>query len=83
MNNMEGWQNEKPEVADWQNEHEDRTIEDWKKIDSNRDNYTRCKFCRELWHKEQCILDGSKGYQCPDGCVETFEQPPYVSPING
>jgi len=70
-------------MEDWQNEKEEWSLEDWKKEDTNRDHYVRCKLCKALWHQEQCILDIAKGYQCPAGCVESFEQPAYQSPING
>lgn len=73
----------------WNNEEEveyidpsARTVEDWKKLDRNRDNYFRCKHCGQLWHHEQCILDNVKGYQCPSGCIEEFVQAPYESPFS-
>lgn len=47
----------------------------------NRDNYFRCKHCKELYSDEQCILDDVKGYQCPKGCKEPFIQPDYESPL--
>ena len=47
-----------------------------------RDNYTRCKHCGQLFHEEQCILSEVAGFQCPNGCKESFEQPPYQSPLN-
>lgn len=46
-----------------------------------RDNYFRCKQCKQLFPDEQCILDEVKGYQCPNGCVEGFTQPDYESPL--
>lgn len=67
----------------WQNATEDLTTEEWLKRDRNRDHYFRCKHCKKLWHQEQCILNEVDGYQCPDGCIESFEQPPYQSPLNG
>jgi hypothetical protein len=47
----------------------------------NRDNYTRCKQCGQLFSDETCILDDVKGLLCPNGCVESFEQPAYQSPL--
>lgn len=49
---------------------------------NQRDNYTRCKHCGYLWPEEQCILDDVAGFLCPNGCKETFNQPPYQSPLN-
>jgi hypothetical protein len=46
-----------------------------------RDLYTRCKYCKKLSLTDDCILDPIDGYQCPSGCKETFEQPPYNSPL--
>lgn len=48
----------------------------------NRDNYTRCKHCGQLFPDEQCILSEVTGFKCPNGCEESFEQPPYQSPLN-
>ena len=62
----------------WQNTEDEEEILN----DTNRDNYFRCKFCGVLWHQNQCVLDEIKGYECPDGCKETFEQPPYQSPLS-
>jgi hypothetical protein len=72
------------QIEDWQNEdnRDEWLVSDFKKVDSNRDNYHRCKHCKELFHQDQCILDNSKGYQCPNGCVEPFVQPPYESPLS-
>ncbi len=47
-----------------------------------RDNYNRCKQCGLLSADAACILDEVKGFQCPNGCEESFEQPPYEPPIN-
>lgn len=69
-------------LANWQNEREEWTVSDYKKTDKNRDNYVRCKQCGDLWHQEQCILDNIAGYQCPKGCVESYQQPSYESPLN-
>ena len=46
-----------------------------------RDNYTRCQQCGEIYPHEACILDAIKGYKCPNGCEEPFDQPPYQSPL--
>jgi hypothetical protein len=46
---------------------------------NNRDNFTRCKYCGKLSLTSECFLDEVKGYVCPFGCEETFEQPPYES----
>lgn len=48
----------------------------------NRDNYTRCKQCGQLFADEQCILNETTGLKCPNGCEKNFEQPPYQSPLN-
>lgn len=47
----------------------------------NRDNYFRCKHCKELFPDEEGIMIEGKGLQCPKGCVETFKQPDYESPL--
>lgn len=51
----------------------------------DRDNYTRCKICKELFPDPdpETLTEEEKikGYQCPRGCVETFKQPPYESPL--
>jgi len=49
---------------------------------STRDNYFRCRVCRKLFADDDCVLDEVKGYQCPNGCVEPYEQPRYESPLN-
>lgn len=46
-----------------------------------RDSYTRCQLCGEVSHHDSCILDEVKGYQCPNGCQPSFDQPPYQSPL--
>jgi hypothetical protein len=46
-----------------------------------RDSYTRCQLCGEVFHHDSCILDEVKGYQCPNGCQPSFDQPPYQSPL--
>ncbi len=48
----------------------------------SRDNFFRCKHCHQLFADEECFIDADKGIQCPNGCEESFEQPPYQSPLN-
>lgn len=47
----------------------------------NRDDYYRCKICKQLFKNVECVLDEDEGYQCPNGCVKPFEQPQYESPM--
>jgi hypothetical protein len=48
-----------------------------------RDDYHRCKYCKKLFKDEECIPDPDTGeLQCPNGCKETFTQPPYEAPTN-
>lgn len=49
---------------------------------NNRDDYTRCKICKELFKHEQCVLDPVKGYLCPRGCEPPYNQEPYEPPID-
>lgn len=50
----------------------------------DRDDYTRCKHCGQLWPEEQCTINPVDGsFMCPAGCRETFQQPEYESPFNG
>lgn len=56
-------------------------VQVWKINMEKRDNYTRCPLCGEIFHHDSCILDDIKGYQCPNGCQPSFEQEPYVSPL--
>ncbi len=46
-----------------------------------RDNYTRCQICGEIFLTDSCILDKTKGYLCPRGCEEPFQQDAYQSPL--
>lgn len=46
-----------------------------------RDDYFRCKICKELFADEDCIVDPVKGFLCPKGCEKSFQQPPYQSPL--
>lgn len=49
----------------------------------NRDDYTRCKLCKQLFRDDNERRDPVTGaYLCPNGCKETFTQPPYESPSN-
>ncbi len=49
----------------------------------NRDDYFRCRFCKVLSPQAEAKRDPDTGaYLCPNGCVPTFEQPPYESPLN-
>lgn len=48
---------------------------------TKENEYTRCQICGEIFHHSSCILDEVKGYQCPNGCEISFEQPPYQSPL--
>jgi hypothetical protein len=53
----------------------------------SRDDYHRCKYCKKLFKEEDCTREvdnegQSTGYQCPNGCQPTFEQPPYEPPTN-
>lgn len=41
----------------------------------------RCRFCKELFRDADCVKDPVKGFICPKGCVEPFNQPPYESPL--
>lgn len=56
----------------------------------NKDKTFRCKYCGQLFTDEE-VRDymqrlgtwsnvGVTGYQCPNGCKEPFNQPPYESP---
>lgn len=47
-----------------------------------RDFFHRCKICKKLFRDDECITDEveTKGLKCPDGCEETFIQPPYELP---
>lgn len=47
-----------------------------------RDDYFRCRWCKQLFYQEDLVLDPNTGYQCPNGCVEPYNQPPYESPLN-
>lgn len=48
----------------------------------NRDDYTRCKFCFQLFLDDYGIVDPDTGaIQCPSGCLPSYEQPPYESPL--
>lgn len=48
----------------------------------NRDDYFRCRFCKELFLDEYCIPDEITGaLQCPNGCSASYEQDPYESPL--
>lgn len=49
---------------------------------SKRDDYFRCKICKGLFSDNEAVLDPIKGLQCPNGCVEPYQQPPYESPLN-
>jgi len=47
-----------------------------------RDNMFRCKICKKLYKDEECIPDPITGALiCPLGCVESYVQPPYESPM--
>ncbi len=46
-----------------------------------RDDYFRCKICGQLFADADCELDPDKGLQCPNGCVQPFNQPPYELPM--
>ncbi len=48
----------------------------------NRDDMTRCKECKELFHHDECTPDEVKGYICPNGCVPQYKIPPYETPLN-
>jgi hypothetical protein len=48
----------------------------------NRDDYTRCKVCKELFLCTPENLDPDKGYVCPKGCEMPYNQDPYESPFN-
>lgn len=50
---------------------------------NNRDNFTRCKICKKLFPDPEHPTDEEKmnGYKCPNGCVATFNQPAYQSPL--
>jgi len=53
---------------------------------TKRDDMHRCGICKKLFKDEDCILElneeggSNKGFQCPNLCVEPFEQPPYELP---
>lgn len=47
----------------------------------NRDDYFRCKICKQLFSHDEGILDLDKGYMCPNGCTPPYEQPSYQSPL--
>jgi hypothetical protein len=48
-----------------------------------RDDYTRCRHCKQLFLTADATRDPDTGaYQCPNGCKTPFEQPPYESPLN-
>lgn len=42
---------------------------------------TRCKICKKLYNDSECDFDPVKGFICPKGCEEPFNQPPYESPM--
>lgn len=47
-----------------------------------RDEMHRCKYCRVLFADVACVPDPVTGaLQCPNGCKESFSQPPYESPF--
>ena len=48
----------------------------------NRDDYFRCKECKQLFSNDECELDQDKGYLCPNGCVKQYKMPDYESPMN-
>lgn len=45
-----------------------------------RDDFYRCKECKQLFSHEECTLDEVKGYICPNLCEKTYQQPPYELP---
>jgi hypothetical protein len=47
----------------------------------DRDKFFRCKHCGQLFPDDKCFYDEVNGYQCPNGCKESFRQPPYESPF--
>lgn len=47
-----------------------------------RDDYFRCRYCKKLFTNDECAIDPTKGYQCPNGCEEEYNQPPYELPTN-
>lgn len=47
----------------------------------NRDDYTRCKICLVLFVTAKAEMNKDGTYICPNGCVESFNQPPYESPF--
>ena len=51
-----------------------------------RENYTRCRFCKQLFYQGDIQLDPIKGYICKRNCQNrlgsTYEQPPYESPLH-
>jgi hypothetical protein len=47
----------------------------------NRDDFTRCRICKRLFSDAEAVLDPIKGFQCPNGCQPTFNQPNYESPL--
>lgn len=46
-----------------------------------REDFTRCRFCKELHHDDELLFDAIVGYECPNGVKESFTQPPYESPL--
>lgn len=48
----------------------------------SRDNFFRCKHCGQLSPDDQCLHNEVTGYQCPNGCKDSYQQPPYESPFN-
>ena len=46
-----------------------------------RDNYFRCKHCHQIFTDDECFIDPIRGFLCPNGCEEPYEQPPYESPL--
>lgn len=49
----------------------------------NRDDYFRCKHCKGLFPEDGASRDPDTGaFLCPNGCLPTFSQPPYESPLN-
>lgn len=49
----------------------------------SRDDYWRCKICKQLNSDKDCERDDVSGaYLCPNGCKVEFVQPPYESPLS-